>query len=160
MADAQASFLIVAIAGLVKPIQVRQRKLFTHCGITVIEFPMAAGELQALRCKVNVDAIVIDARALPSSAHPDLPFVELVTSSCAASGGLAPMSVIVLGNKHVPRWVRATADQHGARFLSTQPNGPNYPELIRIVREMRGVQTDCCLRSPALQGAGSRRVNP
>lgn len=157
MADAQGDFLIVAIAGLVKPVQVRQRKLFTHCGITVMEFPIAADQLQALRRKVNVDAIVIDARSLPPTPDPASSFVGLVESSCATSGGLAPMSVIVLGNKHVPRWVRTVAEQQGARFLSTQPNGPNCPELIRILREMRGVQTDCCSRSPALERTSSRR---
>jgi hypothetical protein len=157
MTEAQASFLIVAIAGLVKPIQVRQRKLFTHCGITVMEFPIAADELHALRRKVNVDAIVIDARSLPNTPDPALSFVGLVESSCGTSDGFAPMTVIVLGNKHLPRWVRSVTEQRGARFLSTQPNGPNYPELIRILREMRGVQTDCCSRSPALQRTASRR---
>lgn len=157
MTEASANFLIVAMAGLVRSIQVRQRKLFTHCGITVIEFPMAADELQALRRKVNVDAIVIDARSLPPTPDPALRFVQLVASSCDTSDVTAPMSVIVLGNKHLPRWVRTITEQHGARFLSTQPNGPNHPALIRTLREMRGVQTDCCLQSPALQRAGSRR---
>jgi hypothetical protein len=157
MTEAPASFLFVAIAGLVRPIQVRQRKLFTHCGITVIELPCAADELQALRRKVYVDATVIDARPLPPSSEPAAAFVELVASSCATSGDMAAMSVVVLGNKHVPRWVRAVCEQYGARFLSTLPRGPNYPELIRILREMRGVQTDCCSRPSAPERTGSHR---
>jgi hypothetical protein len=157
MTEAHASFLIVAIAGLVRPIQMRQRKLFTHCGITIFEFPIAADELHALRRKVNVDAVVIDARSLPPALEPALAFVQLVASSCATSGGMAPMSVVVLGNKHLPRWVRAITEQHGARFLSTLPRGPNYPELIRILREMRDVQTDCCQPPSALRRNGSAR---
>lgn len=149
MTEAQASFIIVAIVGLVRPIQVRQRKLFIHCGITVIELPCAAAELQALRRKVYVDAVVIDARSLPPTEQPASPFVELVTSSCATSGNIAPTSVVVLGNKHVPRWVRSVCEQYGARFVATLPRGPNYPALIRILREMRGVQTACC-SPPAL----------
>jgi hypothetical protein len=157
MTDERAGFIIVAIAGLMRPIQVRQQKLFTHCNIKVIELPCAADELQALRRKVYVDAVVIDARSLPSTSEPDAAFVELVASSCATSGDMAPMSVVVLGNRHLPRWVRAMSEQHGARFLSTLPRGPNYPELIRILREMRAVQTDCCLPPSAPQRAGSRR---
>jgi hypothetical protein len=155
MAEAQASFIIVAIAGLARPIQVRQQKLFTHCGIKVIELPCAADELQALRRKVYVDAVVIDARS--QTSEPAAAFVKLVASSCATSSDMAPSSVVVLGNRHLPRWVRAISEQHGARFLSTLPRGPNYPELIRILREMRAVQTDCCLRPSAPQRVGSRR---
>lgn len=157
MTEAQPSFLIVAIAGLAKPIQVRQRKLFTHCGITVIELPIAADELETLRRKVNVDAVVIDARPLTPTPEPAVPFVQLVTSSCDTSGGLAPMSVIVLGNRQLPRWVRTITEQHGARFLSTLPRGPNYHDLVRILREMRGVQGDCCQAPSALTRAGSER---
>jgi hypothetical protein len=157
MTEPHVSFIIVAIVGLVRPIHVRQQKLFTHCGIKVIELPCDANELQALRRKVYVDAVVIDARSQPSTSQPAAAFVELVASSCATSGDMSPMSVVVLGNRHVPRWVRAITEQHGARFLSTLPRGPNYPELIRILREMRGVQTDCCLWPSAPQRTGSGR---
>jgi hypothetical protein len=155
MVEAHASFIIVAIAGLVRPIQVRQQKLFTHCGIKVIELPCATDDLQALRRKVYVDAVVIDARSLPPTPEPAAAFVELVASSCATSGDLAPMSVVVLGNRHLPRWVRAISEEHGARFLSTSPRGPNYPELIRILREMRRVQADCCLPPTSPQRTSS-----
>lgn len=157
MTGPHAGFLVVAIAGLVRPIQVRTRKLFVHCGITAIELPSVAEDVQALRRKVNVDALVIDARSLAPTPEPSLPFVELVASSCAASGDAAPMSVVVLANKHVPGWVRALCKQYGARFLSTSPTGPNYPKLIGILRDMRGVQTDCCLPPGAASRSDSRR---
>lgn len=144
MAGAQRSFLFVALAGFVRPMQVRTQKLFVHCAIRVIELPIVAEPMRALRNKVNVDAVVIDARGLPPTSEPASAFIEFVSSSREASGGAAPMSVIVLGNKRVPRWVRGVCEQHGARFLSTQPRGPNYPELIRVLREMRGVDTACC----------------
>jgi hypothetical protein len=145
MTDAQTSFLYVAIAGFVRPIHVRLQNLFTHCGITVIELACDANELQALRRKVYVDAVVIDARSLSPTSEPAAAFIELVASSCATSGDTARMSVMVLGNRYVPRWVRAVCEQYGARFLSTPPAGPNYHELIRTLREMCGVQKDCCL---------------
>ena len=157
MAEAHASVIVVAILGLTRPIRVRQQKLFTHCGIKVIELPCAADELQALRRKVYVDAVVIDARSQPPASEAPASFVELVASSCATSGGMTHTSVVVLGNRHLPRWGRAISEQHSARFLSTLARGPSYPELIRILRDMRAVEKDCCLPPSSSKRVRSRR---
>lgn len=157
MTHARAAIIVVAIAGLVRPIQVRQRKLFTHCGVTVIELSCAADDLRALRRKVRLDAVVIDARSLEASVEPAPRFVDLMASTSATSGEIAPMSVIVLGNRRLPRWIRPLCERYGARFVSTLPRGPNYPALIRILREMRGVETDCCLPVTQRSGAEARR---
>jgi hypothetical protein len=138
------SFIVVAIAGLVRPIQVRTRKLLDHCGVTAIEIPCDADALESLRGKVRVDAVVLDARSLVPSEQPVAPFATIASSSGDVSGGFSPVSVIVLGNKHVPVWVRPMCERTGARFFATGENGPNYPALIRVLRETCGVETACC----------------
>jgi hypothetical protein len=141
------SFIVVAIAGLLRPILVRTRKLLDHCGVTAIEISCNADALEALRRRVRVDAVVIDARSLAPSEHPAPSFAAIVASNENPASGLPPISVIVLGNKHVPDWVRPTCERSGARFLAVGANGPNYPELIRVLRETCGIETTCC--SPA-----------
>jgi hypothetical protein len=140
-------FIVVAIAGLVRPIQVRTRKLLTHCGVTAIEIPCRAEALEALRGKVWVNAVVIDARSLVDAeraAEMAEGFAAMASSSGDVSKGFAPMSVIVLGNRHVPAWVRPICERTGARFFATAENGPNFPKLIRMLRQMCGIQTVCC----------------
>jgi hypothetical protein len=141
------SFIVVAFTGLVRPIQVRTRKLLDHCGVTAIEIPCNADALESLRRKLRVDAVVVDARSLAVSEEPAPSFAAIASSSENLSSGLPPMSVIVLGNRRVPAWVRSTCERNGARFLATGERGPNYPELIRVLRDMCGVETTCC--SPA-----------
>jgi tRNA-dihydrouridine synthase len=141
------SFIVVAIAGLVRPIQVRTQKLLDHCGVTAIEIPCDADALESLRQKVRVDAVVVDARSLASSEEPAPSFAAIASLNENLSSGFPPMSIIVLGNRHVPEWVRPICERTGARFLATGERGPNYPELIRVLRDMCGVETTCC--SPA-----------
>lgn len=144
-------FIVVAIAGFVRPIQVRTRKLLTHCGVTVIEIPCSASALETLRRKVSVNAVVIDARSLAPSEQPVPEFAAMASSSGEASDGLAPMPVVVLGDRHVPAWVRPMCERAGARFVSIGETGPNYPKLIRLLRHTCGIQTACC-RPAALEG--------
>lgn len=130
-----------------RPIQVRTRKLLDHCGVTAIEIPCNADSLESLRRKFRVDAVVVDARSLAPSEQPAPSFAAIASSSETLSSGVSPMSVIVLGNRRVPEWVRSTCERAGARFLAIGERGPNYPELIRVSRETCGIETTCC--SPA-----------
>jgi hypothetical protein len=138
------SFIVVAIAGLLRPLHVRTRKLLDHCGVTAIEIPCDADALVLLRRKVRVDAVVLDARSLAPSEQPVASFAAIASSSGDVSSGFSPVSVIVLGNKHMPIWVRPLCERTGARFFATGENGPNYPALIRALRETCGVETACC----------------
>jgi hypothetical protein len=143
-------FIVVAIAGLVRPMQVRAQKLLVHCGVTAIEIPCDPEALDTLRKKVRVDAVVIDARSLEPSEQPAPAFVAMASSSSdesssgESSSGFAPMSVIVLGNRHVPAWVRPICERTGARFFTTREKSSDYPALIRVLREMCGVDNACC----------------
>lgn len=140
------AFIVVAIAGFALPLHARTRKRFAHCGVTVVEIPTEAKALNELRRKVRIDAVVVDARALASSNQEHPEFVAL-TSCGRATANDGPMAVVVLGNRHMPGWVRGVCDRIGARFFATSPLGPNYPELIRVLREMCGVSSDCCMPS-------------
>ncbi len=146
-------FIVVAIAGLVRPMQVRTQKLLVHCGVTVIEIPCNPGALDTLRRKVRLDAVVIDARSFERSEQPAPAFVAMVSSSGESSSGFAPMSVIVLGNRHVPAWVRPICERTGARFFAMRENGSDYPALIRVLRDMCGVEDACC-RPMGTRGGG------
>jgi hypothetical protein len=140
-------FIVVAIAGLVRPIQVRTQKLLAHCGVTAIEIACSADALDALRSKVWVNAVVIDARSLaPADRAAEMAerFAAMASSNGDVSKGFAPASVIVLGNRHVPTWVRPICERTGARFFATAENGPNFPKLIRMLRQMCGIETTCC----------------
>jgi hypothetical protein len=151
-----STFIVVAIAGLALPLHARTRKLLSHCGVTVLEIPSRAEALADLRRKVRVDAVVMDARALPASAHEVPEFVAL--ASCGrSSAGEGPMAVVVLGNRSVPGWVRAACDRIGARFFATSPRGPNYRELIRVLRDMCGTASECCTPSGSQSSHESRR---
>jgi hypothetical protein len=136
-------FIVVAIAGLVRPMQVRTQKLLVHCGVTAIEIPCAPEALTRLRRRVRLNALVIDARSLEPSEQP-VPAFEAMASSGGASSSDSPMSVIVLGNRHVPTWVRPLCERSGARFFAVRDNGSDYPALIRVLRDMCGIEDACC----------------
>jgi hypothetical protein len=146
-------FIVVAIAGLVRPMQVRTQKLLVHCGVTAIEIPCDPEALDTLRKKVWVDAVVIDARSLEPSEQPAPAFVAMASSSSESSNGFAPMSVIVLGNRHVPAWVRPICERTGTRFFTTREKSSDYPALIRVLRDMCGVENACC-RPMGTMGGG------
>lgn len=137
-------FIVVAIAGLVRPMQVRTRKLLEHCGVTTIEIPCAPAALDALRGKVRLNALVLDARSLKSAELPASWFEAMAASGSAVSTGVLPMSVIVLGNRHVPAWVRPMCERTGARFLATRDQSSDFPALIRVLRDMCGIEDACC----------------
>jgi hypothetical protein len=137
------AFIVVAIAGLAFPAHARTRKLLAHCGVTLVEIPCHADGLNELRRKIRVDAVIVDARVLPPSTEEAPEFVALASGGRTASiDGAIP--VVVLGNRRVPAWVRSVCDQFGARFISTRPRGPNYAQLIRILRDMCGLSAGCC----------------
>ena len=138
-----ATFIVVAIAGVAFPLHARTRKLLAHCGVTLVEIALRADALNELRRKVRVDAVVVDARVLPPSTQEAPEFVGLASCGRSASSDAA-IPVVVLGNRRVPVWVRSVCDRSGARFISTRPQGPNYAQLIRILRDMCGLSTGCC----------------
>lgn len=143
MPHSVSAFIVVALAGFALPLHARTRKLLAHCGVTVLEIPSQVEALVALRQNVRVDAMVMDARVLPTSSQEVPEFVAL--ASCGrSSAGTGPMAVVILGNRHVPGWVRAACDRIGARFFATSPTGPNYRELIRVLRDMCGITSACC----------------
>jgi hypothetical protein len=137
-------FIVVAIAGLVRPIHVRAQKLLEHCGVTAIEIPFAPEALDSLRKKVRLNALVLDARSLEPSDQPAPAFVAMASSGGESSVGFAPMPVIVLGNRHVPEWVRPICERTGARFFTTREKSSDYPALIRLLRDMCGIEDVCC----------------
>ena len=143
-----APFIVVAIAGLSLPIHVRTRKLLAHCGLTVVEIPSRVEALNELRRKVRVHALVVDARSLPPSTQESPEFAAL-TSSGHSTANDEPMAVVVLGNRDVPAWMRSVCDRSGARFINIGREGPNYAELIRVLRGMCGLSADCCMPSTA-----------
>lgn len=151
-------FIVVAIAGLARPMQARNRKLLEHCGVTAIEIPCAPEALDALRGKVSLNALVLDARSLESSDQP-APFETMAGSGRASSSGVGvlPMSVIVLGNRHVPAWVRPICERTGARFLAARDQGSDYPALIRVLRDMCGIEDACCRPSGRMSGGEASR---
>jgi hypothetical protein len=150
-------FILVAIAGLVRPMQVRTKKLLVHCGVTAIEIPCDPEALDALRKKVRVDAVVIDARSLDASEQPPPAFETMVSSGNELWSGFAPTSVIVLGNRHVPAWVRPMCERAGARFFAARENSPDYPALIRVLRDMCGVEDVCCRPAGTMSGGEAGR---
>jgi hypothetical protein len=150
MAHSVTAFIVVAIAGLAFPLHARTRKLLSHCGVTLVEIPWHPDALNELRRKVRVDAVVLDARVLSPSTREAPEFVAL-TSCGRSESDDRPLAVVVLGDRRVPVWVRAVCERVGARFLSTKPQGPNYAQLIRILRDMCGLST-CCKPSPHHEG--------
>jgi hypothetical protein len=149
-------FIVVAIAGLTRPMQVRTRKLLEHCAVTAIEIPFASEALATLRKKVRVDAVVIDARSLAPSDQASPGFAAMVSSAGDLSNGFAPMSVIVLGNRHVPAWVRPMCERTGARFFTAREKSSDYPALIRILRDMCGLDDVCCRPVGIMSGEAGR----
>ena len=134
-----------------------REKLLVHCGVTAIEIPCDPEALDTLRKKVRVDAVVIDARSLEPSEQPAPAFVAMASSGGESPSGFAPMSVIVLGNRHVPAWVRPMCERTGARFFATREKSSDYPALIRVLRDMCGVENACC--RPMGTCAAARQVD-
>jgi hypothetical protein len=149
-------FIVVAIAGLVHPMQVRAQKLLEHCGVTAIEIAFDTEALDTLRRKVRLNALVLDARSLDPSDQPTPSFVAMASAGGESSAGFAPMPVIVLGNRHVPAWVRPICERTGARFFTTRDKSSDYPALIRVLRDMCGVEDVCCRPVGMSDGEGGR----
>lgn len=134
----------VALVGMSRPIPVRSQHLLRHCGFIVAQIERDPVDLRALLGRIRLDAIVVDARPLSGSKDPDPSFLAVLSCATAVAPDETPKSLIVLGNGRTP-WVRQAAHDHGAVFLWTGAQGPNYLELARLLRDLRGLSSECCL---------------
>jgi hypothetical protein len=151
------AFIVVAIAGLARPMHARARKLLEHCGVQAIEMACAPEPLARLRQKVRLNALVIDARSLEPSEQPVAAFEAMAASGTALSNSGLSMCVIVLGNRHVPAWVRPMCERTGARFFTTRERSSDYPALIRVLRDMCGIEDACCRPLGMINGGEAGR---
>jgi len=135
--------------GLARPIPMRCRHLLEHCGFVVIELERRADAISTLQTRVRVDAVVADVRWTRDleGAPPDPAFLAILSNAAAPSTEGSPASVVVLTRRATPAWVNAASHACGAHALHLGGAAPNYAELARLLRDLRGLAPGCCAPS-------------